>query len=661
MAKLDGLNEPCDEWVSKLIALNSGELSHEDRSAVLDHLSRCRACQEAYHDFNVIDASLDLALLDASPALRDELCSLIPNLFDGDRKVGADIEESATADAWAAKRITIGTPSSLGKGKPKAAYVAVQDAESAEDDAQRLSHLAEHRNLGNLAARARARLQVQVAVFYWRTVLAAVSLALQPIRSTLGSSRFSIPVSAPAAGIRLLLRNRGLGLSLLTPLPARHLGVRRIFAREHQRWSINSTAMYQAGIGRPVLDNVRRNASSGSHPIATREQSLLAAIQLIEEAPPLQQPHSDAIVISWQNGTSFADLVPTLRQEWVSALRLALGRGWDVIHLIRDTQRRGKSLAIVKEIRALLGTAGLYTPFLLPMGDEREVLDDYVFIPHVGAVTLHAYGNREPGRPAALLNTAGDGLFKVSEELAHLRAQANPIYERIFPRMSSAFSDAVADAEEMDGERCLVMDGLGETTIPRAIYERRAQEVLAQGCTERVRQLVDHALKNHERRAAAIERCLATWRFRDVCSRSAIQRLVREGCPSADDIFRRLGAPALTRDDRVAQLRHVLALLEHPNYELILLDDDEADLYHTFYLAKANKVALIEFWPIGAQGQREQVDVEISEPSIVAAFQSSPFWTQLDALPPSHKKGVKGFLTEQLNSLLDNEMVALPV
>ncbi|HEX6123333.1 MAG TPA: helix-turn-helix transcriptional regulator [Ktedonobacterales bacterium] len=434
-------------------------------------------------------------------------------------------------------------------------------------------------------------------------------------------------------------------------------------ARQEQEIELFQRILRQAGHGRPLLKEI--GATGGPvQRIAGTVECMRAAIQLIESAPSLEPSDLREIIITWRGRESLIENAadPLLRQQWISALRAALDRGWTIRHLLHVGDNQRKALLVVLNILALLGSNGLYRPQQLdpahgPAPDEEA--RDFIVVPGQGIIELR-------GLALGLYYPPGACPADAEEALDVLGAEATPLYQE-FPRFSIRFTEAIRKAEESPGDRDLAMDGLSESLVPEAIHRVRAEPFLARGGA--VARFVEELLESRRRRVAAIEHHLRTYRYRDLCTERAIARLAREGITSPDDPLRRLGAPVLTHDQRLVVLRALVERMRrYQRYELILLPDSLADLCRTFYLAKAGYAVLLEFWRPAGSGveapedpasaldlppsDRDQNDLLITDPTIVRAFQENPLWQPYNTFSPVRRRQTITFLEEQIEWLL---------
>jgi len=124
------------------------------------------------------------------------------------------------------------------------------------------------------------------------------------------------------------------------------------------------------------------------------------------------------------------------------------------------------------------------------------------------------------------------------------------------------------------------------------------------------------------RRYDAGARNLAAHVQRDLCPKSAIRNLLRNGVaqpthPSADDLLELdvTRSPQQGRDF----VKSLIERLQNPNFELGLLDDvDTWGLDYTFYKVNAEHAAFLEVWR--PAGDLQNVGIHVTEPLLVKAF-----------------------------------------
>lgn len=406
---------------------------------------------------------------------------------------------------------------------------------------------------------------------------------------------------------------------------------------------------------------------------------LRRATELVEAAASHRPEPGDEIVFSLGNfgeaDTSQRDTV----LNWQRALRMAMAGGWDVVNLARLAQRREEGpIALVTEMLSLLGYAGRYQPYSLPRAHSPVVPEGFVVVPGQGALHFLAT-QHQSALDAATLYTDADQVTFLRDHAQVLMTLAVPIlklYRGDNPFSSEGrpqpdpirYDFARTRAATRPGDRFLVKNGLSILRIPNGIFSGWVRRLSSQADDSRSA-WIPTLVENRLQRVAAFNEQVRRWRFIDLCSKPAIERMVSTGTYTSDltgaalatqrqGIFRLIDAsdaPA-TLEERAAILRSVVDLLRtHPNYELGLLDDtlaqEAAETYWEIKGIDGDAVLLLDTWCLTGKGPAE-INLEIGEPAIVEAFRTY-FLSLWEGLPPQyrHKDQVIAWLEGQIDRI----------
>lgn len=407
---------------------------------------------------------------------------------------------------------------------------------------------------------------------------------------------------------------------------------------------------------------------------------LQRAAELVEAAAKQEPGRGDEVVFSLGGlgrapGMAHQDAV----LHWQRALRMAMARGWDVVNLARlHARSEARPIALVTEMLELLGYAGRYQPYSLPSTQGGVVPDGFVIVPGQGALHFLAT-QQESALDAATLYTDADQVAFLRDHAHVLLAQATPIlklYRGDSPSPTSGrpqpdsirYDFARTRAATRPGDRFLVKNGLSILRIPNSIFAgwvRRLSSVADDNWADWIPTLVENRLQ----RVAAFNEQVRRWRFIDLCSKPAIERMVSTGTygldqpvhgevPQRQGIFRLIDAsdvPA-TPDERAAILRSVVDLLRtYPNYELGLLDDpaaqEAAETYWEVKGIEGDAVLLLDTWCLTGAGSVE-INLEIGKVEVVEAFRGY-FLSIWEGLVPEHreKERVIAWLVAQIDRI----------
>lgn len=363
-----------------------------------------------------------------------------------------------------------------------------------------------------------------------------------------------------------------------------------------------------------------------------RPALLEAIISLLEHLPPLPRPQSNTLLLTFQGAEDAFDDFPELHHQYMQALQGVLQRGWQVCHLWRINRDRRRSIALVESSLKLLGT-GRYLPSFISDYGTLAPPYDLLVIPKTAAMLCFATQN--PRRvDAGLLTHDLEHIELTHTHFYQLQAMSQPLAHIYLPQNGPQMWRAYADAESQSGGRIVVKDGLSFITEPPSWY---SQNGLMTQTIDLSGPDLTTALESQHRRYAAFQTNIASYPYRDICPRRAIERLVQDGrAPSNDRLppgFR--FSPQAWR----AQVERVIHLLRtYEQYELALIDEQEEQFIPTemFWEVTGQHTVLMLSWSTDMTGKDIIIELAINEPSIIHAFHD--YFAELwERIAPPHK------------------------
>ena len=360
-------------------------------------------------------------------------------------------------------------------------------------------------------------------------------------------------------------------------------------------------------------------------------------------------PEKRDVLLTYQSHDTF-DALPDRFGQWLAAVRSALDRGFDLVHLLRldgDTDRWSR---IVEYILGLTGAAGRYRPYYFNMYGVDPRGYDLLVVPGVAACL--ALATEQPGRiGAALVTSSPQEIDLLRAHFAVLQGQTRPLF-RSFAESDGPLEwlNVLARAEDREGDLYAVGLELSPRTEPYSWHSR------ALGWLDSAGSLNLQALAEpRKRRLDSFYRHVESYRFREICPRSAVLRLARTGESISLGPNVRL-SPA----DRMAHLENLIALLNtFENYELALPteSEDRAHLSGCSWQVKCEiggeNVVHIDAPVPGKGGSRWPTWLETREPTVAAAFRRhfSELFEHRISPPSRNKREVILFLESQLQWL----------
>ena len=347
-------------------------------------------------------------------------------------------------------------------------------------------------------------------------------------------------------------------------------------------------------------------------------------------------PDGRMIYLTYNGARNFLPRESELDQWFMLALRGAMERGWKVCQMARLDHNIQRSIELVDSIRAYLGAGadngGAYLPYYhSKQYGTLDVPDGLTLVPGVGALLVFATKQADHVDAGIYFpeNKAREHvnlLIEHIERFLQTPGVLKPllrVYETVKDNKPASddlsFNEALLTYEQhATGPIFLVKGGFGLASRPESSLADDSTWLGSYTPEERahwqriVRERIDNLLRHLERAS-----------YRAVCTMSAIEAFVEEGARARDDDAYLLEAklPPFKPEERWQQLERVVALLRtYPNYELALLNrGDEEALVTTFWEVVGQQAVMLEAWPLQELQRRQQVNAEITEPTLIQA------------------------------------------
>lgn len=362
-----------------------------------------------------------------------------------------------------------------------------------------------------------------------------------------------------------------------------------------------------------------------------RPHLLETVIRLLEGLPALTRQQSKTILLSFQGEEDSFEDFPNLREQYQQAIEQVLRRGWSICHLWRLDHDVRRSILLVENMLKLLGT-GRYHPHYVRQYGTLAPSYNLLVIPQTAAMLFFATQNSHRS-DAALLTRDPEQMELFHTHFSQLLAQSQPLIKSYLPQEEIEALAAYAEAETQPGGRVAVKNGLTFLAEPPSWYDERSLIAQSLDLTD---DALNAALVSQRRRLAAFLEHIGTCDYRDICPRSAIERLVRGGEPTQEYQTRGLRFSA---QERREQLERILSLLTaYERYQLALIDEEEEQIVSIdrCWEVAGGQTVLLLTWSSDSSGKDILVDLIIHEPTIARAFQDyfDDLWEQIS---PEHK------------------------
>jgi len=391
----------------------------------------------------------------------------------------------------------------------------------------------------------------------------------------------------------------------------------------------------------------------GSHAperIEGLEPLMLQALRLIEETAASGDASSANILLFFPSEGHVFSTLPYLRSQWLATLRDAVERGASITHVWTLDGDRARTHLLTEDMFLLLGVLGApgrYAPLTMPQYRNAYAAPDLLLVPGRGGLELFLHPQR-PDSAMGLVYGPGEELDVLCGYFRLLSRRCTPLVTAWHTPFSLEYDRAITAVEELKGSVGLIMDGVSVNTVPSSVDIARVESVPAGGGQ---RAFLQKLLASRERRRQAFLRAVRQAPYRHICPKRSIINLTQHGAHSADDWLTYYGAPPEDVPQITEHLEAIIGLLEETNYEIGLLDDRHADLCRTYWAVKEGHAAFLEAWYRDTKGKRIEVDLEIVQADVVAAYWQEFCRIWDDPQVDKDKDRVIAFFRDQLAAL----------
>lgn len=386
------------------------------------------------------------------------------------------------------------------------------------------------------------------------------------------------------------------------------------------------------------------------------EEIRASMIGLIDSAAPHPSPESP-ILLARQSDDIFEEPSDD-HERWRAALFGALKKGWTVVQAFRSDRSDNQLRMFSEDLPRFLPAKGIYIPRSFPDQSSQLPSYDIVYVPRRGAVMILA----TPG-----WESLWGGVFCPDQVDNYGRSLLDPIRAHVGALVDSAsdiltmhapgslsFEVALEAAERHDGSRFLIMRGLSNITATDDIDKARSGLRIEHGADP---QIVKNILRIRQLRRSHFERQVASFRFREICTQDAINKLMNGEEESGAWLERVTHDKRIPRnlspEYRIKWLRNIKRILKYNNYELAIVNEAMISRIDRFaWIVKDNGGLFLGAWFSDDEVGSDYVEKNIStsDPLILEDYQRSfsDIWDSL----PNHTKN-KRVITKMLDDSIE--------
>lgn len=249
---------------------------------------------------------------------------------------------------------------------------------------------------------------------------------------------------------------------------------------------------------------------------------------------------------------------------------------------------------------------------------------DLIIIPGYGGMLLIT--NQETSTiDTAFFCPDKDYINALKGDFRFLHKGTKPLFTTysVEDRVGGSYVKDLTSFEMKEGALFLVRKrGLSTLTVPEGVYKSMLQRAIENDSTGRILERSSIIYENFKRRRGAFFNQVRRWRFRNICSKNAVRKMVEEGIFAEDTWMFVYNDIREDLQERREHLQSTIQLLERfPNCKIALVDEEEDLLTDNLWEVKGDHAVLMQTWyrDLSTGGELE-LDLKLTEPTVVTAF-----------------------------------------
>jgi hypothetical protein len=389
----------------------------------------------------------------------------------------------------------------------------------------------------------------------------------------------------------------------------------------------------------PRDDTTKKPPYSGARGKAAVE-SLLA---LLEQAPAgtgRDEP-TNTITLTWRSRTPL-QMTDEQQSRWRVAFQSILRRGWRLHYLCLLDKNVYRTVNLVQNMLDFIGM-GVYIPRYFTTGyDTLTAATDLLVIPGFAAAWLYS---------AQSADRADAGIFvrdprQVRSMMAHagqLALQTEPLITAPIGASGNHAEPVVAirQAEDHSGGRRLFKNGPSLFTQPPAWFDGGAAPPASRLAMTPEEWRISQ--ESQLQRIEAFERNVQSDDYYDICPKSALESLIRDGMYPRDDIFFERTQTPRWRLEHLSNMVRVLE--ENERYRIGFIDDHQiappgsaaGHRLDTMWQVTGDGSVFLATWIPGASGQLMSASLHITQNTVAQGFRE--YFDQMwNKIPPDDRE-----------------------
>lgn len=366
------------------------------------------------------------------------------------------------------------------------------------------------------------------------------------------------------------------------------------------------------------------------------------SIGLLKSALDKPCPTNEPILITFfSESKSFSDF-EDIYLEYCKVLMQVMEKGWNIKFLIRLNGNINRNLMIINEIK-MLAMSGRFCPYYIKKYNFWDIPRDYIVVPTVG--TLSSIGSQDINKlDSAFLTRDKQTTQILKNHINQLLKLSSPILNTSPNIKDLDLLSKIAVLEEYNGDRYSFEPCLSIFSIPLDLYEK----YLYLNKNEMYNEKFKKRICCHKRRMETFIRQIKYYNYYDICSKKAIEALVKNY---------KYSYIRAKPSDILIYLKNTIHMLEkYENYHIALLNDNEIenDFNISWLIKDSYNVVIYNHNQLKEDSPyHKRIGFTISEPTLVNTFKHH-FQNMWEEMAPicKDKKSVIFWLKNQIKSLI---------
>lgn len=322
-----------------------------------------------------------------------------------------------------------------------------------------------------------------------------------------------------------------------------------------------------------------RNLSGGatSRGISGVKSLMETAISILYKLGEGEPPKKGStILMTFQGKVSGFRNLPHLQPFWIHAIKTALEKGWNIVHLFRIDENFVQTINIVSDVLYFIGYEGKYEPRAFPKGYTLPVAQSFLLIPDRDE-GLISYGKDQADHIDAGIYIKDSAQLRIlADYFKQLQRHTKPFFKSYDSYLDNEFLEIVSQADKEPGPRIAILKRLSEITRPLSWYEPSSRWAIALGKSfnlspedPQYEKLIAYRRSRLENLQQHLEKYSARYMYTGKC----VEQFAKDGTANSSHNYF-----TAERCERYEQLMNMVGWLEKKkyknNYQIALFEEE---------------------------------------------------------------------------------------